>query len=63
MSLTLWAIQRGHDGKRRTPKSQGYSPELRLRAVRLSRLSGVRVRDMADALDIHPFMLPRRRSV
>ncbi|MGH8673157.1 MAG: transposase [Burkholderiales bacterium] len=41
-----------------------YSAEFKLKAVRLSQIEGVRVQDVADALEIHPFMLSRwRRDV
>jgi transposase len=39
-----------------------YSLEFKLTAVKLSRLSGVHVQDVAEALDIHPFMLSRWRK-
>jgi transposase len=39
-----------------------YSAEFKLKAVKLSDLSGVQVRDVAEALDIHPFMLSRWRK-
>jgi len=39
-----------------------YSLEFKLTAVRLSRLRGVHVQDVAEALDIHPFMLSRWRK-
>ena len=41
---------------------QRYSPEFKLKAVKLSQLEGVLVQDVADALDIHPFMLSRWRK-
>ena len=45
-------------------KVQGYTAEFKVKAVRLSELAGVQVQDVADALDIHPFMLSRwRRQV
>lgn len=41
-----------------------YSAEFKLKAVKLSQIEGVRVQDVADALEIHPFMLSRwRREV
>jgi len=43
-------------------KVHRYSAEFKLNAVKLSRLAGVRVRDVADALDLHPFMLSRWRK-
>ncbi len=39
-----------------------YSPEFKLTAVKLSRMSGVQVQTVADALDVHPFMLSRWRK-
>lgn len=39
-----------------------YSAEFKLKAVKLSALSGVMVQDVAEALDIHPFMLSRWRK-
>ena len=39
-----------------------YSLEFKLTAVKLSRLRGVQVQDVAEALDIHPFMLSRWRK-
>ena len=43
-------------------KVQRYSAEFKLKAVELSELAGVLVQDVADALDIHPFMLSRWRK-
>lgn len=39
-----------------------YSLEFKLSAVKLSKLPGVHVQDVAQALDIHPFMLSRWRK-
>ena len=39
-----------------------YSAEFKLRAVRLTEIEGVLVKDVAEALDIHPFMLSRWRK-
>lgn len=39
-----------------------YSAEFKVKAVKLSALSGVMVQDVAEALDIHPFMLSRWRK-
>ena len=39
-----------------------YSLEFKVKAVKLSQLRGVLVRDVADALDVHPFMLSRWRK-
>jgi len=42
-------------------KVERYSLEFKLKAVRLSQLKGVEVQAVADALEIHPFMLSRGR--
>jgi transposase len=39
-----------------------YSLEFKLKAVALSQLKGVEVQAVADALEIHPFMLSRWRK-
>jgi transposase len=39
-----------------------YSDEFKVKAVKLSQLEGVRVKDVAEALEIHPFMLSRWRK-
>lgn len=44
------------------PRVHRYSLEFKLSAVKLSKLAGVQVRDVAQALDIHPFMLSRWRK-
>lgn len=38
-----------------------YSPEFRATAVRLSQLPSVTVQDVAQSLDVHPFVLSRWR--
>ena len=43
-------------------KVQRYSLEFKLNAVKLSQLKGVEVQAVADALEIHPFMLSRWRK-
>jgi transposase len=43
-------------------KVQRYREEFKLTAVKLSRMAGVQVQTVANALDIHPFMLPRWRK-
>jgi transposase len=43
-------------------KVQRYSLEFKLKAVKLSQLRGVQVQDVADALEIHPFMLSKWRK-
>jgi len=40
-------------------KVRQYSTEFKVTAVRLSHLPGVQVKDVAEELDIHPFMLSR----
>lgn len=39
-----------------------YSAEFKLKAVKLSQIEGVQVKDVAEALSIHPFMLSRWRK-
>jgi len=43
-------------------KISRYTAEFKVKAVKLSEISGVQVQDVADALDIHPFMLSRWRK-
>ncbi len=43
-------------------KVRRYSTEFKLKAVGLARLKGVLTQDVADALEIHPFMLSRWRK-
>ena len=43
-------------------KVRQYTREFKLKAVKLSQLKGVEVRAVADALEIHPFMLSRWRK-
>jgi transposase len=43
-------------------KVSRYTTEFKVKAVKLSGLSGVLIQDVADALDIHPFMLSRWRK-
>ena len=40
-------------------KTNRYSNEFKATAVRLSDLPDILIQDVADALDIHPFMLSR----
>jgi len=50
-------------GRAKDPrKVNRYSAELKLKAVKLSQRDGVKVQDVAEALDIHPFMLSRWRK-
>ncbi len=44
-------------------KVQRYSLEFKRKAVKLSQLKGVEVQAVADALEIHPFMLSRCLAV
>ena len=43
-------------------KVHRYSTEFKITAVKLSDLPDVLIQDVADALDIHPFMLSRWRK-
>ena len=43
-------------------KVRRYSLEFKRKAVKLSQLKGVEVQAVADALEIHPFMLSRWRK-
>ena len=43
-------------------KVQRYSLEFKLKAVKLSQLKDIEVQAVADALEIHPFMLSRWRK-
>lgn len=43
-------------------KINSYGLEFKLRAVQLSRQPGVLVKDVAESLDIHPFMLSKWRK-
>ena len=49
-------------GKPGLRKVHRYSAEFKLTAVKLSGMPGVQVQTVADALDIHPFMLSRWRK-
>lgn len=46
----------------RPRRTNSYSAEFKLQAVRLSQIEGVQVQDVAEALDIHPYMLSRWRK-
>ncbi len=39
-----------------------YSNDFKVKAVRLTFMEGVQVQEIAEALDIHPFMLSRWRK-
>ena len=43
-------------------KIQNYGLDFKLSAVQLSNQPGVLVKDVADSLDIHPFMLSKWRK-
>lgn len=43
-------------------KTYKYSNEFKVKVVQLSNLDRVQVKDIAEALDIHPFMLSRWRK-
>jgi transposase len=43
-------------------KVRRYTLEFKLKAVKLSQLKGVEVQAVADALEIHPFMLSKWRK-
>jgi transposase len=49
-------------GKSRPPKVRRYSMHFKATAVRLSELPDILIQDVAEALDIHPFMLSRWRK-
>jgi transposase len=49
-------------GRARPPKVRRYSAHFKATAVRLSSLRDVLIQDVAQALDIHPFMLSRWRK-
>jgi len=49
-------------GKPGLRKVHRYSVEFKLTAVKLSRMPGIEVQTVANALDIHPFMLSRWRK-
>ena len=49
-------------GKPGPRKIHRYSVEFKLTAVKLSHMPGVEVQTVANALDIHPFMLSRWRK-
>ena len=49
-------------GKPGLKKVHCYSVEFKLTAVKLSHMPGVEVQTVANALDVHPFMLSRWRK-
>lgn len=49
-------------GKPGTQRIKDYGIEFKLRAVQLSNQPGVLVKDVAQSLDIHPFMLSKWRK-
>lgn len=46
----------------RPPRTHRYSHHFKATAVRLSELPDVLIQDVAEALDIHPFLLSRWRK-
>lgn len=49
-------------GKAGPRRVRSYSQKFKLRAVQLSQQPGVLIRDVAESLSIHPFMLSRWRK-
>lgn len=49
-------------GKSSLPKVHRYSMQFKATAVRLTELPDILIQDVAQALDIHPFMLSRWRK-
>jgi transposase len=49
-------------GKPGPVKIKNYGVDFKLRAVQLSNQPGVLVKDVAESLDIHPFMLSKWRK-
>ncbi|TCS37914.1 transposase [Paucimonas lemoignei] len=49
-------------GKPGLRKTHRYSNEFKATAVKLSDVPGVLIQDVAQSLDIHPFMLSRWRK-
>jgi len=43
-------------------KTRRYSNEFKIKAVKLSQQEGIQVKQVAEGLDIHPFMLSRWRK-
>ena len=43
-------------------KTWRYTNEFKIKAVQLSLLKAVKVREVAETLDIHPYMLSRWRK-
>lgn len=46
----------------RPRKTWQYTKEFKIKAVKLSLKNGVQVKQVADGLDIHPFVLSRWRT-
>jgi len=44
-------------------KIRRYSDEFKAKAVKLSNVPGAQVKDVAEALDIHPYMLSKWRKM
>ena len=49
-------------GKSKPPRTHRYSMQFKATAVCLSELPDILIQDVANALDIHPFMLSRWRK-
>ena len=50
-------------GAAKSPKRMlHYEDSFKARAVQLSKVPGVRVKDVAESLDVHPYMLSRWRK-
>ena len=61
--MTRWANRSEvSNGKIWSEKTNRYSEHFKATAVRLSELPEVLIQDVAEALDIHPFMLSRWRK-
>ena len=43
-------------------KTWQYSNEFKVKAVQLSQIEGIQVQEVANTLDMHPFMLSRWRK-
>jgi transposase len=48
--------------KQKPKKTWKYPDSFKLKAIKLSKQDGVKVKDVAEMLDIHPFMLSRWRK-
>ena len=48
--------------RQQAKKTWAYDLDFKIKAVRLSHQEGIQVKQVAEALDIHPFMLSRWRK-